>query len=122
MITGDITYTVTATTPAGCVGTGSIKIQAVKQADILVPGAFSPNGDGRNDLLRVHLIGMRSLSYFQVFNRWGQQVFASRNAADGWDGTLGGEAQPSGTYVWIAAGVDFRGNLLERRGTAILVR
>jgi gliding motility-associated-like protein len=121
-ITGDITYTVTASTPTGCTATASIKIVGVTVSDIVVPNAFTPNGDGHNDVLRVHLIGIKDFKYFRVFNRWGEQVFSSANEGVGWDGTVGGNAQPMGTYVWMALGFDFSGRAVERRGTVILVR
>ncbi|HXD79111.1 MAG TPA: gliding motility-associated C-terminal domain-containing protein [Puia sp.] len=121
-ITGDITYAVTATTPTGCTGTDSIKIIAVTKADLVVPNAFTPNGDGHNDVLYVHAIGMKEVTSFRVFNRWGQQVFETTNQGEGWNGMLGGQAQPPGTYVWVAGGEDFLGKTVERRGTVILVR
>ena len=121
-ITGDIIYTVTATTPQGCTGTDSIRIKAVTASDIIVPNAFTPNGDGHNDVLRPHAIGIRDFKYFMVFNRWGQRVFYSTNEGGGWDGMLGGQAEPMGTYVWMAMGLDFGGRAVERRGTVILIR
>ncbi|HEV2353154.1 MAG TPA: gliding motility-associated C-terminal domain-containing protein, partial [Puia sp.] len=121
-ITSDITYVVTATTPAGCTGTDSIKIITVTAADIIVPNAFTPNGDGHNDLLHVHAIAVKDFQFFRVFNRWGRMVFQTTNLGEGWDGTAGGQAQPMGTYVWVAGGLDFTGRLVERQGTVILVR
>ena len=121
-ITGDITYTVTATTPDGCTGTDSIFIKAVSMSDIVVPNAFTPNGDGHNDVLRVHAIGIKDFKSFMVFNRWGQRVFYTTQEGAGWDGFTGGQAQPMGTYVWVAVGEDFAGRTVERRGTVILVR
>ncbi|HET6253173.1 MAG TPA: gliding motility-associated C-terminal domain-containing protein [Puia sp.] len=121
-ITGDITYIVTATTAQGCSGTDSIHIKAVTMSDIVVANAFTPNGDGRNDVLRVHSIGIKDFKYFRVFNRWGQQVFYTTNEGAGWDGWTGGQVQPAGTYVWVAMGLDFSGRVVERRGTVILLR
>jgi gliding motility-associated-like protein len=121
-VTGDITYTVTASTPTGCSATASIKIVAVTVSDIAVPNAFTPNGDGHNDVLRVHLIGIKDFKYFRVFNRWGQQVFFSSDPGAGWDGTVGGQVQPLGTYVWMALGLDFSGRAVTRQGTVILIR
>jgi gliding motility-associated-like protein len=121
-ITGDITYLVTAMTAQGCVGTDSITIKAVTMSDIIVPNAFTPIGDGRNDVLKPHAIGIRDFKYFAVYNRWGQRMFYSTNEGAGWDGTVGGQAQPMGTYVWMVMGLDFGGREVERRGSVILVR
>jgi len=121
-ITGDITYTVTATTPQGCVGTDSIRIKAATVSEIIVPNAFKPNGDGHNDVLRPYTIGIRDFKYFMIFNRWGQRVFYSTTEGGGWDGTVGGQAQPMGTYVWMVMGLDFGGRAVVRQGTVILIR
>ncbi len=121
-ITGDITYTVTATTALGCVGTDSIRIKASTVSEIVVPNAFRPNGDGHNDVLKPYTVGIRDFKYFMIFNRWGQRVFYSTNAGAGWDGTVGGQAQPTGTYVWMVEGLDFGGRAVVKQGTVILIR
>jgi gliding motility-associated-like protein len=121
-ITQDITYTVVATTAAGCSGTGSIVIAVVGSANMVVPNAFTPNGDGHNDVLRVDAIGIRDFKYFKVFNRWGAEVFSTTNQGIGWDGTRGGRIQDAGVYVWAAMGLDLSGKVVERRGTVILIR
>jgi gliding motility-associated-like protein len=92
------------------------------QADIFVPNAFTPNNDGHNDLLRAIPIGITQFKYFTVYNRWGQPVFTTTNASVGWDGTLSGNILPPGTFVWVAAGVDYTGRLVQRKGVVILIR
>jgi gliding motility-associated-like protein len=68
---------------------------------LLVPNAFTPNGDGRNERFRA-FFGENVVSYsLQIYNRWGQRVFASNSKNVGWDGTLNGHAQPAGTYTWV---------------------
>jgi gliding motility-associated-like protein len=121
-ITGNITYTVVATTADGCSGTGSITIAVAAYSDIIVPNAFTPNNDGHNDVLRVDAIGIRDFKYFSVFNRWGQEVFTTSNQGIGWDGTRGGRAQDAGVYVWAAMGLDLSGKQVLRKGTVILIR
>ncbi len=121
-ISSDVTYTVTASTPDGCAGQGSISIKVFSVSDIFVPSAFTPNGDGHNDLLKAIPIGIRQFKYFSVYNRWGQKIFSTVNQSTGWDGTINGQLQDTGTYVWMAGGIDFKGNVIERRGTVILIR
>jgi len=121
-ITVNIIYSVTATTAEGCAGTGSVVIVVVPGADIIVPNAFTPNGDGRNDLLKVDALGIRDFKYFKVFNRWGQEVFSTANTGIGWDGMVGGQLSPMGTYVWVAFGIDEQGRAVQRKGTVILIR
>jgi gliding motility-associated-like protein len=122
LIRGNITYFVTATTPEGCAGMDSIVIEAFANSDIIVPNAFTPNGDGHNDVLRAIAVGMKEFRYFTVFNRWGQQVFTTSNSSVGWDGTLNGRPLVSGAYVWMAGGVDYTGKTVQRRGVVILIR
>lgn len=118
----NITYTVVASTPNGCEGTDSIVITAFAVADIFVPNAFTPDGDGRNDVFKAIPIGIREFKYFTVYNRWGQRVFFTTNAATGWTGTINGTPLQTGAYVWQAAGITYKGDLIERKGTVVLIR
>lgn len=116
------TYVAKVTTPAGCSGTDTITIRALAVADIIVPNAFTPNGDGHNDLLRPITPGIKELKYFVVVNRYGQKVFETTRLGTGWDGSLNGRLLEAGTYVWMASGVDVGGGMVERKGVVILVR
>jgi gliding motility-associated-like protein len=118
----DFTYYVTGITPASCEGSDTINIKVYKGPEIYVPTAFTPNGDGTNDILKALAIGMKDYHYFRVFNRWGQQIFYTQNFSNGWDGRVKGVLQNTGTYVWIAEAVDFRGNVVQRKGTFSIVQ
>lgn len=118
-----ITYRVTATDAAGCYGADSIQVAVFKTAaDIFVPTAFTPNGDGMNDLLRPICVGIRQLTYFRVYDRWGKLVFATSQIGPGWDGRIHGTPQPTGGYVYMAAGIDYTGKPVFRKGSTILIR
>jgi gliding motility-associated-like protein len=65
----------------------------------IVPNAFSPNGDGTNDLLRVYYKGVSRL-VLRVHNRWGEKVFETDDKDGYWDGTFKGVAAQDGVYVW----------------------
>jgi gliding motility-associated-like protein len=119
---GEQTYVVTASTETGCTATDDIRVVVFLQADIYVPNAFTPNGDGHNDVLHARPVGMRAFDYFAVFNRYGQQVFLSHDAGTGWDGRFNGQRQPAGTYVWIAKGTDLNGRPIQHDGTVVLIR
>ncbi len=71
---------------------------------LYVPNAFSPNGDGINELFRsinrCPLNGKPVHYTLRVFNRYGQQVFSTRDPAGAWTGSANGSSQPSGTYIW----------------------
>jgi gliding motility-associated-like protein len=122
MVSANITYTVTAATPEGCKGSDSVRLKVYTVRDIFVPNAFSPNGDGHNDVLKAIPAGIRDFKYFAVFTRWGQKVFQTATPDKGWDGTVNGRPQAAGTYIWTAVGVDYLGHAVQRNGTVILVR
>jgi len=70
---------------------------------ILIPTAFTPNGDGKNDHLRPsqkNNYGFVDAYELNVFNRFGQVVFTSKDIVKGWDGRYNGQLQPAGTYIW----------------------
>lgn len=117
----DVVFTVKATTAAGCVATDFIRIKVYKGIEIYVPTAFTPNGDGRNDVLMAVPVGIKQFRLFSVFNRWGETVFQTNDPATGWNGKFGGVPQ-NGVFVWIAEGVDYSGNTVKRRGSVVLIR
>jgi gliding motility-associated-like protein len=118
----NMTYTVIATTPQGCSGTDEINIKVYQGPDIYVPNAFSPNRDGRNDVLKAIPVGIKEFKYFNVYNRWGQLIFSTKDASRGWSGEISHVPQAAGTFVWMAEGLDGKGNVVRRRGTVVLIR
>ena len=120
----NIIYKVVVTAiPENCVGEDSVKIKVFKlPPSFYVPTAFSPNADGTNDILRPIALGMRSIKYFKVYNRLGQLLFSTTQNGKGWDGTFKGNPQDPATYVWMAQGETFTGELITRKGYAVLVR
>lgn len=118
----DMEYVLTAFTTAGCVKTDTVRIKVYNGPDFYVPNAFTPNGDEKNDRFRCLAVGMESVDFFNVYNRYGQLVFSSVKYAHGWDGTVRGIKQPSGTYVWMARGKDPTGKVHLKKGTVTLIR
>ncbi|MDB5249300.1 MAG: cell surface protein [Segetibacter sp.] len=118
-----LVYKVKVSVPEGCFAEDVLKVKVFKTApDIFIPTAFTPNWDGRNDFLRPIPVGIKSLNYFRVFNRWGQKIYGTSIIGQGWDGTINGAEQPSGTYIFIAEGTDYLGNHIVKKGTAVLIR
>ena len=117
----DYAYEVIATTADGCLAKDSIKIKISFKSEIYVPTGFTPNGDGLNDLLRPKLIGVKSLKYFVVYNRYGEVIYKSNKENEGWDGKIKGSQQASGTYVWMAEAIDYNGQIIFRKGMIILI-
>lgn len=121
-VTSDITFNVSAITSAGCRGEGSVVIKVFKGPEIYVPTGFTPNGDGRNDKLKPFTVGIVNLTYFRVYNRWGQLLFSTVRLDEGWDGKVKGVEQQTGTYIWMVQGITVDGKKITKKGTVTLIR
>lgn len=120
---GNILYTVTGTDAAGCRGTDTIRVTVYElDPDMYVPTAFTPNGDGINDIIRPILLGMRKLNYFKIFNRYGELVFETREMGKGWNGIFKGKALDMASFVWMAEGLTFKNQTRQKKGSVILIR
>lgn len=96
---GTITYRLTVVTTDGCVSTAEEKVGVYYR--LAMPAAFTPNGDGRNDVFRLPPSVPVEIRLLAVYNRLGARLYSGSGAGAGWDGTFGGQLQPSGTYVWV---------------------
>ncbi|MCS6991959.1 MAG: PKD domain-containing protein [Chitinophagales bacterium] len=96
-----------------------ITVELVPVVD--VPNAFSPNGDGANDVLYVKGQDIVSLD-FKVFNRWGELVFQTNDVNQGWDGTFRGVAQEMEVYVWMLSARFSNGKSVVKSGNVTLLR
>jgi gliding motility-associated-like protein len=118
-----IRYMVRVSTIQGCTDSAFLRVKIFKTSpDVFVPTAFSPNGDGINDVFRPIPVGISKLEYFRVFNRWGQMVFSTPDIGRGWDGSIGGKAQGSDAFVWLVKAVDFTGKTIFKKGSVLLIR
>jgi hypothetical protein len=120
--TNTIRYTVKATASNGCTGENSIDVKVFKTGpDIFVPNAFTPGG-AVNTVFRPIPVGVASLQYFMVYNRFGQLMFSSTRIGQGWDGTLNGKPQDAGSFVWMVRGTDYTGRVISKKGVMVLLR
>jgi len=118
-----IRYKVFVTDLLGCIDSATILVRIFRtNPQIFVPTGFTPNGDGRNDVLKPIAVGIERIEYFKVFNRWGQLVFSTTVNGHGWNGELGGKPQTTNTYVWLVKAVDYTGKAVFQKGTATLIR
>lgn len=120
--TGHYTYIVHVISDYGCTGDDTINVTVVGHAEFVVPNAFTPNGDGKNDYFRPLAVGYRSLKYFRVFDRWGHRVYDSNSLEVGWDGTYDGIHAEIGTYYWVISYIDRFGQEGLMKGDVTLVR
>lgn len=89
--------------------------------EIFVPNTFTPNGDGRNDLLKVYGNYIASME-FRVFNQWGELIFFTTDLNKGWDGTHKGVAQPTGVYAYTLKVVLQDNTVKVKTGSVNLIR
>ncbi len=117
-----ITYLVTATDTFGCYGTASVKVTiAPALPDFFVPNALTPGGSS-NGLFRPVCMGVSSLEYFRVYNRWGQLLYSTSQIGQGWDGRVQGRMEESNAYLWALKGTDYTGRVIFQKGTVLLIR
>ena len=118
----DTYFYVHITDAIGCTDDDTIFIKVYEGPTYYLPNAFTPNGDGLNDVFFPTPVGIRSTDYFRVFDRYGKLMYQTTEWLKGWDGTLKGKPASSGTYVWMIKGIDKNGTVVEMKGTVILLR
>ena len=88
-----------------------------------LPNAFTPNGDGKNDELKViSNAGVTALNSLKIFSRSGNMVFQSQDLSRGWDGKFNGNIMPIDIYYWTAMYVDRNGVTNSKTGTVLLLK
>jgi gliding motility-associated-like protein len=123
--TGDgiINYKLIVKDTNNCSAFTFIKVKVFETSPyVFVPGAFTPDNDGLNDVLRPVPVGVKNIKRFSVFNRWGQLVFTTNAIGKGWDGKINGRPQNSNVYVWLVDAIDYKGNSISLKGTVSLIR
>lgn len=120
--TGYYRYNVHITSGYACEGDDSIVVRVVNNPSFFVPNAFTPNGDGVNDLLRPRAVGYRNAEYFRVFNRFGEMVHESKDFTIGWDGNYKGNKADVGTYFYMLKMTNRFGVVETSKGEVILMR
>ena len=102
----DITYYVSVENVHGCTATDSLTITTFcENSQVFIPNAFTPDGDGINDILMVRAKGVESVRLFRIFTRWGELVYEKSNfppnsPAFGWDGKIKGKTGAPEVYVY----------------------
>ena len=89
---------------------------------VYFPSAFTPNGDMLNDVLKIPALNKNKLRRLSIFNRWGQLVFSTTKQDGTWDGTLNGNPQPTGVYVYFLEMDGLSGKKVSKKGTVTLIR
>ena len=103
----------------GCIDTVRKDISVILLPD--VPTAFTPNGDGQNDLFLVRGGPFKTMN-LRIYNNWGQFIFESNNQLEGWNGTFNGTEQPLGVFVWVVEVEMLNGKKIKKTGDVTLIR
>jgi gliding motility-associated-like protein len=96
-------------------------IRIYPEPKVYMPNAFSPNSDGKNDVLQPIVNGVKFFD-FSVFNRWGEKVYHSNDSQTGWDGTFKGATVQPGTYPYLLKIVFEDGHVSDLKGSITVIR
>ncbi len=118
-----VRYKLVVRDAAGCADSAYMTVRVYRTpVSIFVPTAFTPNGDGLNDLARPISVGIRKIHYFTIYNRWGEVVFTTNRDRNGWNGIYKGQPQGSAVFVWVVSAEDYDGRSYFDKGTVTLIR
>ncbi|HEY0976093.1 MAG TPA: PKD domain-containing protein, partial [Flavobacteriales bacterium] len=123
-ITATTTFTVTVSNGV-CTQPAQVTVKVVElqcdEPDIFVPNAFTPNGDGNNDVLFVRGRPIASMEW-KLFDRWGELVFESTSLSQGWDGTFGGKPVDPAVFVYWLKAECIDGQQYLKKGNVTVIR
>jgi gliding motility-associated-like protein len=120
---GFYTVTLTITDSTGCrnVIQKQSLVEVKRNVNVIVPNAFSPNGDGINDFFNIQYRLLQTF-HIKIFDRWGNQVYESSDMHFRWDGTQSGNPSPEGVYMYLISGTTTDGTPVETGGSFTLIR
>lgn len=114
----DIRYILHVTSNDGCGFSADTTFIRVYK-NVIIPSAFSPNGDGINDVWNITALHTYNNFDFSVFNRYGQIVYQAKNYNKAWDGTFNGKPLPVGTYYYV---INLKVDLPILKGYVVILR
>ena len=110
--------------PYGCTETYTEVIQITKGYDIILPNAFTPNGDGLNDTIRPVTLCVKEME-LSVYDTWGSLIYVEVGIDDnikGWDGTINGQSAENGNYIIVVKATTYRGETIDINGPITLIK
>jgi gliding motility-associated-like protein len=122
------TYFVTVTSDFGCKNGDSVRILVFcDQSQLFIPNAFTPNGDGQNDVFYPRGTGVKTIKTFRIYNRWGEMLFERmgidvNDASNAWDGSYRGGTPRPDVYVYIIEAVCETGEPINVKGDVTVIR
>ena len=124
-VPGYYTVRLIVTNANGCRDTSlrTALLYVAAEGRVLVPNAFSPNGDGNNETFKPVILGVLDSGYtFQIFDRWGMKLFETHDINAAWDGRVKDNLVLMDAYIWLINGKFADGTLFEEKGTVTLLR
>lgn len=118
----DTRFYLTVMDAHGCTDIDSVLIKVYDGQTFYVPNAFTPDGDGLNDVFRPTYVGLKNLEYFRVYNRYGQLMFETNDIGRAWDGRFKGIMQNLDNYIFVLKGIDKYNKEKFMKGNVMLLR
>ena len=118
----NITYTVYGSDANGCEDSAKVDVTVIYEDNPIIPSAFTPNNDGRNDVFNILNLKFSKLVSFRIYNRWGQEVFSTTDVEKGWDGTFNGVPQGLDVYEYLIITALPNGENRVYKGDVTLIR
>lgn len=120
--TEKIIYTVTITNSSGCVDTAIVYVFVENPPYFIsIPTIFSPNGDGKNDFIKVHGFGIKEFN-LKIYNRWGEEVFETSDRSMEWDGVFNGKPLNTDVFVFMIQATFEDNSVSKEKGNITLIR
>lgn len=118
-------YTIIVSNENQCSAQDTVSVQVLQYdcvpSSIYIPNAFTPNGDGINDIFKVRSAALKSM-HLEIYDRWGHKVFETDNLTDGWNGTYKGQPAPFDAYGYYLTGECLQGEKITLKGNVTLLR
>jgi gliding motility-associated-like protein len=100
----------------------TVRVRVIEEYSLDVPSAFTPDGDGVNDVIFVRGWGIKDVLEFRIYNRWGQEIFFTDDIHQGWDGTFKGSKQNIDTYSYFVKVRFYDNSEAFKKGNITLLR
>lgn len=121
--TGCVPFTLISTSENGCMDTLVKNLCVIEGFNFWIPSSFTPNGDGLNDVFKPIGTGYIETDYlFEVYNRWGNRIYRTRDIAGAWDGKTKGGSDEIGQYMWYITVRDNQDNVHRLKGFVDVVK
>lgn len=118
---GTYQYAIMVSYNGVCHLTDTVRVKVYSEHLLYIPNAFTPNGDGTNDIFYAYPVGAKYFN-MKVFDRWGEKVFESFDPGIGWNGSYRGRVQEPGSFVYLVDATFNDGYTTHSKGTVTLIR